>query len=196
MKRMLSYALLLLCAGCFTSGTPTPTSWTVEPRPAAQQVTDVEKSPAAFGTTRIGTIVVSAPFDRTPFVVRRADGSVAFDAYNQFASTPAALLRRPVKSLLSSDGRFGHVVAPSSVATADASVEVLVTDLSLDCRESGKRTARAAVSVDIVKTGHGPRAVALSADGASEADAASGDYSAAFSDAFNSAFAEALKGMK
>lgn len=196
MNRMLAYLLLALCAGCFTSVPPQPTSWTVEPHPAAQQVTDVEKSSAAFGTTRIGTIVVSAPFDRAPFVVRRADGSVAFDAFNAFAAAPSALLRRPVKSLLSSDGRFGHVVSPSSVAAADASVEILVTDLSLDCREPGKRMARAAVSVDVVKTGRGPRTVALSADGVGEADAASGNYSDAFSMAFNSAFAEALKGMK
>ena len=146
--------------------------------------------------TRIGTVVVNAPFDRTPFVVRRADGSVAFDAYNEFASAPSALLRAPVHKMLASDGRFGHVVSPSSAASADASVEVLVTDLSLDCREDGKRKACAAVCVDVVKTGRGPRTVALSADGASEADATSGDFSAAFSKAFNEAFAEALKALK
>ena len=196
MRRMLAYLLLALCAGCFTSVPPPPTAWMVEPRPSDRPATDVEKSPAAFGTTRIGTIVVSAPFDRAPFVVRRADGSVAFDAFNAFAAAPATLLRQSVKSQLASDGRFGHVVSPSSVASADASVEVLVTDLSLDCSESGKRMARAAVSVDVVKTGRGSRVVAFSADGAGEADAASGNYSDAFSIAFNSAFAEALKGMK
>ena len=89
---------------------------------------------------------------------------------------------------------FLTVVADN--ASTDASVEIMVTDLSLDCRESGKRTARAAVCVDVVKTGRGPRTVALSADGASEADAASGDFSAAFSKAFNEALAEALKLLK
>ena len=87
-------------------------------------------------------------------------------------------------------------MAQSSAASADASVEVLVTDLSLDCRESGKRTARAAVCVDVVKTGRGARTVALSADGASEADATSGDFSSAFSKAFNEALAEALRVLK
>ena len=188
---------LALCAGCFTSGKPTPKSWTVEPRESgAGTKTSVEGSGSPFVATRVGTIAVNAPFDRSPFVVRRSDGSVAFDAYNEFASAPAALLRAPVRAQLAQDGRFGHVVSPSSVANADAAVEVLVTDLSLDCRKSGERKARAAVSVDVLKTGRGPRAVALSGDGAGEADASAGDYSAAFSAAFNEALAEALRGLK
>ena len=191
---------LALCAGCFTSGKPTPKSWTVEPRESgAGTKTAAEGSGSAFVATRVGTIAVNAPFDRSSFVVRRSDGSVAFDAYNEFAAapaTPAALLREPVRTQLAKDGRFGHVVSPSSVANADAAVEVLVTDLSLDCRESGARKARAAVSVDVLKTGRGPRAVALSGDGAAEADAAAGDYSAAFSAAFNEALAEALRALK
>jgi ABC-type uncharacterized transport system auxiliary subunit len=188
---------LALCAGCFTSGKPTPKSWTVEPRDSdVEAKTVAEGGGSAFVATRVGTISVSAPFDRSLFVVRRSDGSVAFDAYNEFASAPAALLRAPVRAQLAKDGRFGHVVSPSSVANADAAVEVLVTDLSIDCRKPGERKARAAVSVDVLKTGRGPRAVALSGDGAAEADAASGDYSAAFSAAFNEALAEALRGLK
>lgn len=188
---------LALCAGCFTSGKPTPKSWTVEPRESgAGTRTSAEGGGSAFVATRVGTIAVNAPFDRSSFVVRRSDGSVAFDAYNEFAAAPSALLRSPVRTQLAKDGRFGHVVSPSSVANADAAVEVLVTDLSLDCRKSGERKARAAVSVDVLKTGRGPRAVALSGDGAAEADAAAGDYSAAFSAAFNEALAEALRALK
>ena len=196
MRSFLAILLLALCAGCFSSGRPEAKRWTVEPSSAPPQEQGMEKPSAAFGMTRVGTVVVNAPFDRTSFVVRRSDGSVAFDAYNEFASTPSALLRTPVQKMLASDGRFGHVVSPSSAASADASVEVMVTDLSLDCRESGQRKARAAVCVDVVKTGHGPRTVALSADGTSEADASAGDFSAAFSKAFNEALAEALKVLK
>ena len=196
MSRILAIILLALCAGCFSSSRPESKRWTVEPPSVPPSELGPEKPPAAFGMTRVGTVVVNAPFDKTPLVVRRADGSVAFDAYNEFAAAPSSLLRAPVHKMLSADGRFGHVVSPSSAASADASVEIMVTDLSLDCRESGKRTARAAVCVDVVKTGRGPRTVALSADGASEADAASGDFSAAFSKAFNEAFAEALKLLK
>ena len=196
MRRLFAFLLLSLCAGCFTSGKPTPKSWTVEPTAAAPTVPSPEKSQPAFATTRVGTVSVSAPFDRPTFVVRREGGSVAFDAYNEFAAAPSALLRAPVRAQLATDGRFGNVVVQSSVANADASVEVLVTDLSLDCRESGKRTARAAVSVNVVRTDRGARTVALSADGASEADATSGDFSAAFSAAFNEAFSEALRVLK
>ena len=196
MSRILAVIVLVLCAGCFSAAKPNAKSWTVEPLPVESHGRDMEKHQAAFGMTRVGTVVVNAPFDRTTFVVRRTDGSVAFDAYNEFAAAPSALLRAPVQKMLASDGRFGHVVSPSSVASADASVEIMVTDLSLDCREDGKRKARAAVSVDVVKTGRGPRSVALSADGASEADASSGDFSAAFSKAFNEALAEALKVLK
>ncbi|MBR1588604.1 MAG: membrane integrity-associated transporter subunit PqiC [Kiritimatiellae bacterium] len=196
MRAAASFLLIALCAGCFSSGRPESKRWTVEPAPAPAREQGPERPPPAFGMTRVGSIVVNAPFDRTPLVVRRADGSVAFDAYNEFAAAPSSLLRAPVRKMLASDGRFGHVVPPSSVASADASVEVMVTDLSLDCREAGKRKARAAVCVDVVKAGGGPRTVVLSADGASEADAAAGDFSAAFSRAFNEALAEALKVLK
>ena len=196
MKRFSAVLLLALCAGCFTSGKPTPKSWTVEPSGGTPADASLEKAPPAFATTRVGTVAVNAPFDRPSFVVRRADGTVAFDAYNEFAAAPSALLRAAVRAQLATDVRFGHVVPQSSAASADASVEVLVTDLSLDCRESGKRTARAAVSVDVVKTGRGARTVALSSDGASEADATAGNFSAAFSKAFNEALAEALKALK
>ena len=188
--------LALLCAGCFTSSAPTPKSWTVEPSAKQPQGQSPEGGNPAFVTTRMGGISVCAPYDRTSFVVRRADGSVAFDAYNEFAASPSTLLRSPVMKQLSSDGRFGRVVSPSSVAGADAAVEVLVRDLSIDCRDSGKRTARAAVSVDVVKTGRGARTVALSGDGDSAADASSGDFSMAFSAAFNEALAAALRDLK
>ena len=195
--RWLPPALLaLLCAGCFTSSAPAPKSWTVEPSAKQPQGQSPEGGNPAFVTTRMGGISVCAPYDRTSFVVRRADGSVAFDAYNEFAASPSTLLRSPVMKQLSSDGRFGRVVSPSSVAGADAAVEVLVRDLSIDCRDSGKRTARAAVSVDVVKTGRGARTVALSGDGDSAADASSGDFSMAFSAAFNEALAAALRDLK
>ena len=195
-RAVLSAALLALCAGCFTSGKPAPKSWTVEPAAAAPRESAPEGGASAFATTRVGTIAVDAPFDRTSFVVRRADGSVAFDAYNEFAATPAALLRAPVKAQLAADGRFGHVVSPSSVAGADAAVEVQVKDLSLDCRKPDRRVARATLSVDVVKTGRGPRTVAMAGDGSGEADAGEGDYSAAFSAAFNEALAAALRALK
>ena len=196
MRTFLLLAAMVFLSGCFTSGRQSAKAWTVEPPSVRSQAVSPEGGSPAFATTRVGSVVVSAPYDRPSFVVRRSDGSVAFDAYNEFAAAPSSILRTPVRTQLANDGRFGHVVPSSSVAGADASVEVLVHDLSLDCRESGKRVARAAVSVDVVNTGRGPRSVVLSGDGTSEADAAAGDYSAAFSEAFNAAFSEALRLLK
>ena len=194
-SRILTAVLLAGCTGCFSSSTPDSRAWLVAPRTDLQQ-TAAPEGGSAFSATRLGAVTVSAPYDRAPFVVRRADGSVAFDAYNVFASAPALLLRAPMRSRLQADGRFGHVVSSSSTASADAQVEVTVTDLSLDCRDSSKRTARAAVSLDVVKSGRGPRDVALVGSGSGEADASAGDYSAAFSAAFDAAVAEALRSLK
>lgn len=191
--RAAATAALLLCAGCFSSSVTPPKAWTVSP-------TD-DKPPSvpaagAFSVTRQGPITVTAPFDSTSFVVRRADGSVARDPGNVFASPPSALLRAAVRARLEADGRFGRVVPQSSSASADVQVEVLVRDLSLDCSQAERRTARAAVSIDVLRAGRGARTVILSGDGAGTGDAAKGDYSAAFSQAFDAALVDALKALK
>ena len=190
--RAASSAALLLCAGCFSSSTPVPTTWVVSPA----DVKPADPKPGAFSVTRQGALTVAAPFDSTSFVVRRADGSVARDPYNVFASPPSTLLRAAVRARLEADGRFGRIVPQSSSASADVQVEVLVRDLSLDCTEAERRTARAAVSIDVLRAGRGARTVILSGDGAGTGDAAKGDYSAAFSQAFDAALVAALKALK
>lgn len=198
--RGLSVVVSLLacwCAGCLSSDAPAAKAWTLDAAPSAPAAGVLEGAgKAAFTTTRVGAVSVDAPYDKTPFVVRRADGSVAFDHYNVFAASPAALLRAPVRNRIGADGRFGSVVSPSSAAWTDAQVEVQVTDLSLDCRTDGRRRARAALALDVVKAGRGPRTVALQGAGAGEADAAEGDYARAFSSAVDAALAEALKSLK
>ncbi|MCQ2393889.1 MAG: ABC-type transport auxiliary lipoprotein family protein [Kiritimatiellae bacterium] len=196
LRNLLAASLLLFLTGCFSSSLPESHAWTVSPRTDLPSVVLPPEGQAAFAVTRLGAVTVSAPYDKPPFVVHRSDGSVAFDAYNVFASTPAALVRSAVKNRFAADGRFGHVVESSSSAAADAQVEVTVTNLSLDCRENNRRMARATVSVDVVKMGRGPRDVALSGSGSGEADASSGDYTAAFSSAFDNALAEALRALK
>ena len=186
-------AALLLCAGCLSSSTPAPKTWIVAPPDIAPPVV---APPGAFAVTRQGALTVTAPFDTTSFVVRRADGSVARDPYNVFASPPSALLRASVRARLEADGRFGRVVPQSSSASADVQAEVLVRDLSLDCSTPDRRAARAAVSLDVLRMGRGARTVVLSGDGAGVADAANGDYSAAFSQAFDAALVNALRALK
>lgn len=190
--------LACCCAGCLSSTAPETRAWTLDVAPDLLPAVPSAEGAAkpAFGTTRVGAVAVDAPYDKPPFVVRRADGSVAFDHYNVFASSPASLLRAPVRRRLGADGRFGSVVGLSSVAWADAQVEVQVVDLSLDCRTPGRRRARAAVALDVVKAGRGPRTVVLQGAGTGAADAADGDYAQAFSQAVDAALAEALKSLK
>ena len=191
--RAVTAAALLLCAGCLSSSTPAPKTWIVAP---ANVTPPTNPTPGAFSVTRQGALTVTAPFDSTAFVVRRADGSVARDPYNVFASPPSTLLRAAVRARLEADGRFGRVVPQSSVASADAQVEVTVRDLSLDCSEAERRTARASVSIDVLRMGRGARTVVLSGDGSGTSNAAKGDYSAAFSQAFDAALVDALKALK
>ena len=84
----------------------------------------------------------------------------------------------------------------NSIVSADAVIEVTVPELSLDCRKEGARKARATVTVNVVRNGRAVRDIALSGSGAGEADAENGDYSAAFSAAVGTAFANALSGLK
>ena len=191
--RAAAVAALRLCAGCFSSSVTPPKTWTVSP---TDDKPPSVPSAGAFSVTRQGPITVTAPFDSTSFVVRRADGSVARDPGNVFASPPSALLRAAVRARLEADGRFGRVVPQSSSASADVQVEVLVRDLSLDCSVAERRTTRAAVSIDVLRAGRGARTVILSGDGAGTGDAAKGDFSAAFSQAFDAALVAALKALK
>ena len=186
-------AAFILCAGCFSSSVQPPKAWAVSPTDAKPPAVPAS---GAFSVTRQGAVTVTAPFDSTSFVVRRADGSVARDPYNVFASPPSTLLRAAVRARLEADGRFGRVVPQSSSASADVQVEVLVRDLSLDCTAPERRTSRAAVSIDVLRADRGARTVILSGDGDGTGDVKDGNYSAAFSQAFDAALVGALRNLK
>lgn len=193
MKSLAALAMLLLVSGCLSSAPQKATTWTLDAAPAPQ-LPNAEPKPI-FAATRLGAVSVLAPYDQAAFAVRRADGSIALDPANAFAAPPAALFKAPLITALAGDGRFGHVVTPSSVVSADAVVEVTVGELALDCREATARKARAALSVNVIKNGR-EREVMLSGSGTGEADATAGDYSSAFSSAVNSAVNQALTGLK
>ena len=177
-------SLALAAAGCLTSAPPQPKSWVVSAtrKPSAEI--------AVAKTARLGSLSVVAPYDKPALAVRRADGSMAFDAYNVFAASPSALLRAPLSALLEDDGRFGRILSAVSTARSGSTLEAVVTDLSLDCREEGKRIARVSLSLAVIEN----REVKMFLDGEGSADAASGDYSSAFSEAFAKAVSAALAG--
>jgi len=187
------FALAVL-AGCLGTSRPAVRAWTVEPpgsdvasRPPVRLD---ELTPPPFKATRLGGISVLPPYDGAAMRVKRADGTLAEDSYNVFAAPPAQLLRRPVMGALANEPRFGRVLPPVSSASSEAVAEVLVSELALDCRDGRKAVVR--LGMNVVKG----RDVVLSAEASGSADAASGDYSEAFSKAFNDALRESLVNLK
>ena len=194
-------AALLACAGCLSSSVSPPKAWTVSPGYAKPSAAP---RPVEYSVARQGAVTVLPPCDSVSFVVCRKDGSVVHDPYNVFISPPSSLLRAAVRARLEADGRFGRVMPQSSVASADVLVEVLVSDLSLDCTVADRRVAHAAVSVDVLRADRGARTVILSGKGDSRDGnpdggvgvVKDGDYTAAFSQAFDTALAGALQSLK
>ncbi len=175
-------AVAMLASGCLTSAPPQPKSWVVSA--SRKQVAEIDVGKAV----KLGAITVAAPYDKPALAVMRADGSVAFDAYNAFASSPAALLRAPLATLLGCSGCFGLVIPSASSARVGTTIEAAVNDISLDCREPGKRIARISLTLSVVEN----RSLVEILHGEGAADAASGDYSAAFSEAFGKAVSSAV----
>ena len=176
---------VLAFSGCLTSAPPPPKSWIVSASRKSNSELMIDK------VVRLGSITVAAPYDKSSLAVKRADGSLAFDAYNVFASSPSALLRAPLAALLEDDGRFGRVLSSVSTARSSSTLEAVVTDLSLDCTVENRRTAKVSISIAVIEN----REIKIFLDGSGSADAASGDYSAAFSEAFSQAVFDALRSM-
>ena len=176
---------VLVFSGCLTSAPPPPKSWIVSVSRKSDSELMIDK------VARLGSITVAAPYDKSALAVKRADGSLAFDAYNVFASSPSALLRAPLAALLEDDGRFGRVLSSVSTARSSSTLEAVVTDLSLDCTVENRRTAKVSISIAVIEN----REIKMFLDGSGSADAASGDYSAAFSEAFSQAVFDALRSM-
>lgn len=175
----------LTLSGCLTSAPPPPKSWIVSASRKSNSELMIDR------IARLGAVTVAAPYDKSALAVKRADGSLAFDAYNVFASSPSALLRAPLAALLEDDGRFGRVLSSISTARSNSTLEAVVTDLSLDCTKENRRMAKVSISIAVLEN----REIKMFLDGSGSADAASGDYSAAFSEAFSRAVFDALKSM-
>ena len=97
---------LALLAGCLSSAPKDPVCWLVE---------------ADTGLT-VSAVRIRAPYDSARIPVLRADGSIAFDAYNVFAAKPSRFVADAVKTV-----RNGEALT--------------VRTFALDCRGEGKRDA-------------------------------------------------------
>ena len=178
MKKIVVFALLPILAGCLSADSPKVTQWLLEYR-GPVKTTRVPK----YEVGRVSQILVRSPYNETGIAVFRADGSMAFDPYNEYAANPTALLKGLVFDAMDASGLFGTVVNPSSSVKSSALAEVLVSRLALDCRTEGERKAVASVRVRILADAEKP----LYAQGSGEADAKDGNYGAALSDALSMA---------
>lgn len=115
---------------------------------------------------KVSEISVAAPYDGQRFVVLRPDGSVAFDGLNVFSARPVQLV-------------------DAAVCIDYASPTLFVRRLALDCTRKGER-----IAVVDLWLGEDP-VTSLQASGAS--DAADGNYTRAFSEAFVNAVTQLIK---
>lgn len=149
-----AFLLVPVLAGCLSSAPKSPVNWTLEFKPAS----------------RVAQVVVCAPYGGTRLAVLRPNGSIAFDAFNAFAATPAAIIG-------------------DACASRRARGSLIVRKLALDCREEGRRDAL--VELDLSLEDGGPRG-----HGSAAVPTDDGNYTAAFSSALQQAYDEALEGLK
>jgi len=188
MKR-LSLLLIPLCAGCLSPSEPrVPSSWLLTPA-AAERAANA-KPP--FGEVRLSIVQVRAPYDGKSFVVLRPDGSVAFDPYNQFASTPSALVKGSALDVLRGTGLFVGVQPSVTTADVKTSLELVVDELALDCRSGDSQLARVSLTLVMIRN----RQVVSAARSDAAVEAVTGNYTAAFGTAFSQALAEAAGKLK
>ena len=185
MKKLIALSLIPILTGCLSASAPRVTQWLLEYKGPVRTTRLVK-----YEVGRVSQVLVRSPYNEVGIAVLRADGSMAFDPYNEYAANPTAMLKGFVFDAMDASGLFGTVVNPSSSVKPQAMLEVLVSRLALDCRKEGERKAVAAVRVRLIAND----GKALYAQGEGSADAKDGNYGAALSDALstalNSAFAK------
>lgn len=179
---------LPLVSGCLSSSVTENSRWPLDYKAESQSA-----ATPSYGAARVSQVSVRTPYDNEDLAVLRADGTVAFDAYNAYAAAPAPLLRGVAFDALTASGLFASVVNGGSAVATAVSVELLVTRLALDCREENRRTACAEIVLRLVDV-RGDLMKVLAASG--EADAADGNYGRAFSRAVSQALERALAGAR
>ena len=178
MKKLIALSLIPILTGCLSASAPRVTQWLLEYKGPVRTTRLVK-----YEVGRVSQVLVRSPYNEVGIAVLRADGSMAFDPYNEYVANPTAMLKGFVFDAMNASGLFGTVVNPSSSVRSQALAEVLVSRLALDCRKEGERKAVAAVRVRLIADD----GKALYAKGEGEADAKDGNYGAALSDALSTA---------
>lgn len=184
MKKIIALMLMPVLSGCFSSQPPAITTWLVKPIEQS-----VDKLPRKFDSARVSQVVMRSPYETSMMCILRGDGSVAFDYYNRFATSPAAMLKGPSIDLIRSSGLFKSVCGPSSALHTDLGIEIIVTKFALDCTSP---VPMAAAEVLITVINQKDRALVKAATGEATMAIGEGDYAAAFSYAYTRAISQAL----
>ena len=162
MQKLIALSLIPILTGCLSASAPRVTQWLLEYKGPVRS-TRLTK----YEVGRVSQVLVRSPYNEVGIAVLRADGSMAFDPYNEYAANPTAMLKGFVFDAMDASGLFGTVVNPSSSVKSQAMLEVLISRLALDCRKDGERKAVASVRVRLI-SGDGK---AVYAQGGGEADA-------------------------
>lgn len=199
MQRILVLVLgASIFSGCLSTAPKAATKWTIDGVKTAATSEALTRSQATLDAAapivRLASVSVRAPYDARHFVVLRADGTLAFDAYNEFAAQPASLIRSAAEKAVRDSGLFSYVIAHNSTANASCTLELVVTRLALDCREKGLKTASVELSLLLTSS----RAIFAESTASAVIPIPDGsmDFTAAFSRAFSEAMAKALAQMK
>ena len=178
MKKLIALSLIPLLFGCLSASSPKVTQWLMEYK-GPVRATRMPKYEVGRGSQ----VLVRSPYNEVGIAVLRADGSMAFDPYNEYAANLTAMLKGFVFDAMDASGLFRTVVNPSSSVKSQALTEVLVSRLVLDCRKAGERKAVASVRVRLIADD----GRTLYAQGEGAADAKDGNYGMALSDALSTA---------
>ena len=190
-KRMLlALGLAPVLSGCLGSAPKPAVNWTMEfERPA---IASPGGEVLTSGPVRLAQVNVRAPYNGARLAVLRADGSVAFDNYNQFAAPPPQLVRNAVEDALECSGRFPGVINAGSSVSTPYVVEAAVTRLALDCRREGRRETVAEVELMLI-CDH--KRVSVARAGRS-VPVTGGNFTEAFSEALGAATTDAIRQLK
>lgn len=188
MKRRIPYGVLLLAlvglAGCLGGRDPEPRRWTIQAAGAGEEATAKKQ---VWDVVRVARLEVAAPYDGLRLAVRRGDGTLAFDARNVFAASPATLLRIPTRDVLLASGKCRAVALANSPVKATQVLEIVVDTLALDCRKENECNAEVSLSATLVEGRELVRTVKSAAVIPTQKD-----FTAAFSRAYSEALGKAL----
>ena len=86
MKKLIALSLIPILFGCLTASSPKVTQWLLEYKGPVRATRQTK-----YEVGRVSQVLVRSPYNEVGIAVLRADGSMAFDPYNEYAANPTAM---------------------------------------------------------------------------------------------------------